>query len=86
MKTRHNSLCPDGIKGKFSEDTFLGRDGAEERHISLVYSSSVEVEIDFKKVQDTCLLNFYPPDTDNEVIENWCEGESNRFFYQEVNL
>ena len=67
------------IKRKFSEDTDLGLDGVKQSHYSLVFGSSVEVDIDFKEVRDICFLKFFPTGAEDEVMENWCEEGPNRF-------
>ena len=56
----------------------------KQSHYGLVYGSSVEVDIDFKVVQDVCFLKFFPTGADDEVIENWCEEGPNRFYFQQV--
>ena len=68
----------------FPEDTNLGMDGVKQSHISLVYGSYVEVDIDFNEVRDPCFLKFYPTGAEDEEIEKWCEDGRNRFFFQQV--
>ena len=67
------------IQCLFSEDIDLGLDGLNHSHYSLVFGSSVEVDIDFKEVRDICFLKFFPTGAEDEVMENWCEEGPNRF-------
>ena len=62
----------------------MGLDCVKQSHYSLVYGSSVEVDIDFTAVRDVCFLKFFPTGADDELIENWCEAGPNRFFFQHV--
>ena len=59
-------------------------DVVKQSHISLVYGSYVEVDIDINEVRDPCFLKFHPTGADDEEIENWCEDGRNRFFFQQV--
>ena len=68
----------------FPEDADLGVDRVQQSHYSLLFGSSVEVDIDFNEVQDVCFLKFFPIGEDDEVIEVWCEEGPNRFYFQQV--